>query len=80
MVILIKWIKGFLKKPFIIIKGNFYRIINSNKFLYLSRYYGHCSKCIYNTDTRIGEVCDICGCPLQSKLRLKEEKCEINKW
>lgn len=30
--------------------------------------------------TPIGEVCGLCGCPLKSKLRVKNEKCELDKW
>lgn len=49
-----------------------------------------CDSSVYGTyekllkDFRIKEVqgmkCEICGCPLSTKLRSKQEKCPINKW
>ena len=27
-----------------------------------------------------GEVCTLCGCILESKTRVEDEKCEMNKW
>ena len=40
-----------------------------------------CNKC--NEKTRITKniyICGLCGCVLDSKTRVKDEKCELNKW
>lgn len=74
-----KWIKGILNHPINIIKGNWYRLINKHYWLYYARY-ARCKHCKELEDTPIGEVCGLCGCPLDSKLRVIEEKCELDKW
>lgn len=63
-----------------IIKGNYNRLLHKKQSLFSSRY-AICSKCS-NRETYppIGEMCGICGCPLQSKLRVKDETCALNKW
>lgn len=40
-----------------------------------------CNRC--NSKTRITKnvcICDLCGCVLDSKTRVKDEKCDLNKW
>lgn len=74
-----KWVKGILSHPFSIFKGNWFRITNQKKSLYNKRY-EICRNCPEIENTPIGEVCGICGCPLKSKLRVKEEMCELDKW
>jgi hypothetical protein len=74
-----KWIKGLLTHPFTIIKGNLFRLFKRNNLLYKHRYI-ICIQCPNLEKTKIGEVCGLCGCPLKSKLRVKDEKCEINRW
>ena len=75
-----KWIKAIFTHPVNIIKGNFNRLFGLNDLLYIHRYYKHCYKCKEKENSPIGEICGICGCPLESKLRVKNEKCEINKF
>ena len=55
-------------------------MLNKETKLYNKRY-KQCKGCS-NKETieTIGEICGICGCPLQSKLRVKDEKCDLNKW
>lgn len=35
-----------------------------------------CNSC----DKNVKQVCQLCGCYLQAKTLVKEEKCDINKW
>lgn len=79
MTLLKKWIIGIFKHPINIIKGNWYRLKNDKYLLYINRY-SKCKFCEELEKTPIGEVCGICGCPLKSKLRVEEEKCEMNRW
>jgi hypothetical protein len=79
MVILFKWLKGLITHPFNIIKGNWFRIKDENHALYKTRY-KQCKTCFELEDTPIGKVCGLCGCPLKSKLRVKEETCELHRW
>lgn len=75
------WIKHIFSFEIInILKGNYNRIFNKEIKLYNKRY-KQCKGCS-NKETieTIGEICGICGCPLQSKLRVKDEKCDLNKW
>jgi hypothetical protein len=30
--------------------------------------------------TNLGDICDYCGCILDSKTRVEDEHCELNKW
>ena len=79
MVILKKWIIGLFTHPISIIKGNWFRFKDENHKLYTIRY-KKCRFCEKKENTPIGEVCGLCGCPLESKLRVAEETCELNKW
>lgn len=79
MVRLKQWITGIIKHPLSIVKGNWFRFLDKNPLLYARRY-KHCNFCEFKADSPIGEICDLCGCPLKSKLRVKDEKCELNRW
>lgn len=79
MNLLNKWIKGAYTHPINIIKGNWFRILDKNIRLY-DRRYKQCINCSEKENTPVGEVCGLCGCPLESKLRVEEEACELNKW
>lgn len=74
-----KWIKAIFTHPIKIIKGNYYRLTNKNNLLYLSRYQ-KCKTCKHLENINsIGEICGECGCPLESKLRLKDFECNYSK-
>ena len=63
-----------------IIRGWYYMIFGKNKKLYNSRII-ICDKCEHKEC--FGKyccVCELCGCPLISKLRVQEETCPENKW
>lgn len=63
-----------------ILKGNYNRVFKKEQWLFDTRY-RICSSCENRESVKpIGEICGICGCPLQSKLRVKDEKCDLNKW
>ena len=52
-----KWAKAILSHPRDIIKGNYYRLINKNDLLYLSRYQ-KCKTCKYlESVPSVGESC-----------------------
>lgn len=70
-----------LRKLWHIIISNLYlRPFKKNEYLYLKRV-EICNKCINKRHHEvIGDYCDLCGCPLKSKLRVKSEKCKINLW
>ena len=75
------WLKHFFSLEVInIIKGNFNRLFNRKESLFEYRY-RMCRHCFHKeTIESLGEVCGICGCPLQSKLRVEDEKCDLEKW
>ena len=76
----IKWMKAFFSKHFTkIIVGNIRRLFNIEPYYYRHRY-SICNKCANKELTPIGEICGLCGCPLKSKLRVEDEKCELNKF
>lgn len=63
-----------------ILIGWFNSIFDRNKKLSEERM-EICNKC--NEKTRITKniyICGLCGCVLDSKTRVKDEKCELNKW
>lgn len=80
-----------LKKFIQIIKGNLNRITGKEQQLYTNRYYGEngCNSCPNNSrgKTKLlgfipikDEICNICLCPLKSKLRVDNSECPIGRW
>lgn len=39
-----------------------------------------CSSCTKTICLGKEKICSQCGCPIKSKVRVKEEKCNLNKW
>ena len=78
---------------FNIIKGHINEVLKKEQDLYLYRI-NICQDCPLFTKTRIGSLCDKakyitdengntihgCGCRLDAKARLFDEKCVLNKW
>ena len=77
---------------FNIIKGHINEVLKKEQDLYLYRI-GICKECPLYTNTKIGHLCDKakyinkdykiihgCGCRLDAKARLFDEKCILNKW
>lgn len=77
---------------FNIIKGHINEVLKKEQDLYLYRI-EICKECSLYTKTKIGHLCDKaksvnkdgkmihgCGCRLDAKARLFDEKCILNKW
>lgn len=76
-----KILKAICTKPLTIIRGTYYNIFHKHQDLAIKRLKicAGCSHAIYLPRAR-QSVCDLCGCVLESKARIDEEKCEMNKW
>ena len=69
-----------IKKFWNIIKGTYFNITNKNQKQADVRL-SICNKCNHVKNIYgLGNVCDLCGCVLESKTRVDDEKCEMNKW
>ena len=80
-----------LEHLWMIIRGNFYRLIGKNKPLYEKRYES-CKDCPFNSKNKkdltyrewlwsyLGDFCTECGCPLKSKLVEPLSECPQLKW
>lgn len=68
-----------VKKLINIIKGTYYNIFNKKQDLADKRL-KICNKCSMRIRTNLGDICDHCGCILDSKTRVEDEHCELNKW
>lgn len=77
--ILIKMIKGFLKKPITILKSIYLRLLEQNQQLVESRL-AICDKCKDKLYYMGDYVCGHCGCVLENKTRLDNEHCDLGKW
>ena len=63
-----------------IIKGWYFKIFNQNKELAKKRI-ATCIMCEHKEHVEIiGDICELCGCVLEAKARVQDEKCELNKW
>lgn len=69
-----------IKKIKNIIRGWYYKLIGFNWELYEQRMKqcNECSEILYITKNT--KVCGQCGCVLDAKNRVIEEKCPLNKW
>ena len=75
--LLYKWLYGILTKPLTILKSIYYRLLNKNKD---ARRLSICNQCEHKLNTKFGDICDLCGCILDNKTRIEEERCELDKW
>lgn len=62
-----------------IIEGHINEALNAKEELFVSRY-EFCAFCPERVNSAVGEVCNICGCRLQAKLRAEKEVCPVEKW
>lgn len=62
-----------------IIKGWFYKLFNKKQDL-LDKRLPICIKCKHNVDSSLGHICDQCGCVIDAKARVSDEKCDLGKW
>lgn len=63
-----------------IIKGWYFYLFNKNEKLANKRI-TICKECssLEHID-KLGDICGECGCVIKAKSRVKDEKCELNKW
>ena len=63
-----------------ILKGWYYKIFNKHEELAKKRI-AICNKCSHKEHIdMVGYICNECGCILDAKTRVLDEKCELNKW
>lgn len=69
-----------VRKIINIFKGWYYKFFNKNEQLARKRI-AVCKKCesLEHIDI-LGDICGECGCILEAKARVKDEKCKLNKW
>lgn len=73
-----KMVKIFKKVRNIII-GTYRNIFNKNQDL-ATRRLKYCNKCEHRMMFMGQYICDQCGCILESKVRVEDEHCMIDKW
>lgn len=39
-----------------------------------------CETCCKKVKTSLGDVCGLCGCVLDAKVRVEDEHCELDRW
>ena len=62
-----------------IVSGHLNELAGGNQELFELRY-AICKVCPHIDKIAIGEVCGVCGCRLQAKLRVEREKCPVGEW
>lgn len=73
-----KMVKVFKKIRNIII-GTYRNIFNKNQDLATQRL-KYCNKCEHKMMFMGQYICDQCGCIIESKVRVEDEHCMIDKW
>ena len=68
-----------LRKIRNIIIGTYRNIFNKNQDLATQRL-KYCNKCEHRMMFMGQYICDQCGCILESKVRVEDEHCMIDKW
>ena len=69
-----------VKKLWNIIKGTYFNITKKHQDKADIRL-NICNKCSHVENIKgLGNICNMCGCILESKTRVEDEKCEMNKW
>lgn len=74
-----KMVKKILTKIYHIIIGTYRNIFNKNQDLATQRLQ-YCNKCEHCIMFMGQYICDQCGCILESKVRVEDEHCIIDKW
>ena len=74
-----KMVKKISIKIWHIIIGTYRNIFNKNQDL-ATRRLKYCNKCEHRIKFAGQYICDQCGCILESKTRVKDEHCMIDKW
>ena len=68
-----------MKKVKNIIIGWYRKIFNKKSELAEKRL-AICGTCSYKTKLCGQDICDLCGCVLDAKVRVEDEQCYNNKW
>ena len=68
-----------LKKLRNIIIGTYRNVFNKNQDLAMLRLV-YCNRCEHRMMFMGQYICDQCGCILESKVRVEDEHCMIDKW
>ena len=72
--------RKMVKQIFKIIRGWYYKTFDVNRELATKRI-AICNKCSKKTHVdMLGDICGECGCVLDAKARVEDERCELNKW
>lgn len=75
-----KWIKAIFIKPFTILKSIWFNLTKKQEDLSEKRL-EICNNCDKKINIKyVGDICDICGCVLDNKTRIKDEHCDLCKW
>lgn len=74
-----KMVKKILIKIQHIIIGTYRNIFNKNQDLATTRLQ-YCNKCEHRIMFMGQYICDQCGCIIESKVRVEDEHCIIDKW
>ena len=74
-----KMVNKILIKIQHIIIGTYRNIFNKKQDLATQRLQ-YCNKCKHKIIFMKQYICDQCGCILESKIRVKDEHCMIDKW
>lgn len=74
-----KMVKKILIKIWHIIIGTYRNIFNKKQDLATQRLQ-YCNKCKHRIMFMGHYICDQCGCILESKVRVEDEHCMIDKW
>ena len=62
-----------------IIKGTYFNLFNKHQDKADFRL-KICKNCSHKKSIKGIEICDLCGCILESKTRVEDEHCELDKW
>lgn len=68
-----------IKKIWNILMGWYYKIFNKKNNLAKQRML-ICKECHHKTLFLNQEICNLCGCVLDAKVRVENEQCYENKW
>ncbi len=68
-----------LKKLRNIIIGTYRNVFNKNQDLAMLRLV-YCNRCEHRMMFMGQYICDQCGCIIESKVRVEDEHCMIDKW
>lgn len=45
-----------------------------------NRRWVYCQTCPKKQNTKLGDVCTMCGCVIDAKVRVEDEHCDLGRW